>query len=238
MRLSPISLAAGKRLDFAAGDTEQKHALGTRTGFVSYDYSTTAGVPNAGGGEAIYVKAAGTFIPGRLVHIDKDWNILDMPNTPGTGRPVYVCLSDFSATNCYGWVAAAGVVPVSFSVAATAGLVFFGAAGQASPTQANGKQILGATTLIAAAATFTKSVKTNNGSKRLEMNDVSGCYPGLAVSGTGIAGGSTIASIDPGGRFVTLSANMTATAVVTGTFTHTGYGIVHIEHPFVQGQIL
>lgn len=239
MRLLPIDMTAGKLINFSAADDIQKHQLGTRTSVVSSDYSTVAGVGNAGGGEAIYMKAAGTFIPGRLVHWDKDWNLLDVPNTGNTGRSLGVVLSGFTAAAPYGWVLISGAAPVSFAVAATAGALFVGAAGQATPTAAAGKQILGASTVIAGAATFTKPVRTVNGSPYITVaaGDVSGLYPGIAVSGTGIPGGATVASIDNDGRTFRLSANATAGGAVTATFTHTGYGIVQLERPFVQGQI-
>jgi hypothetical protein len=239
MRLLPIDMAVGKLLNFAVADDMQKHQLGTRTSVVSSDYSTTAGVGNAGGGEAIYVKAAGTFAVGRLVHWDKDWNVLDVPNTANTGRSFAVCLSAFSAASPYGWILISGCAPVSYAVAATVGPLFVGAAGQATPTAAAGKQILGASCVVAASGSFTKSIRTVNGSPYITVtgSDVAGVYPGMAVSGTGIPVSTTVASIDNDGRTIKMSANATAGGAVTGTFTHTGFGIVQLERPFVQGQI-
>lgn len=236
MRVSP-NMALTPMIHFQDASPTQQHPIGLRVQGASYDYSTTAGVPNALGGEYMYVKAAGTFVPGRLVHIDKDGVLLDVPTTAGTGRPAYVCISSFTSTNIYGWVMVAGVCPIGTSVAATTGLVYVGTAGVVSPTQANGKQLLGASCVIAAAGTFTKSGKTTNGSKKIEVPDVSGLYIGLVPSGTGVAAG-TIESIDIGGRSFNNSAVATASGTVTVTFTHTAFGICHIEHPHVQGQIL
>lgn len=237
MRYSPVDIAVGKVLNYFVATPDQQHALGTRTDVVSYDYDTTANVPNGGGGEALYVKATGTFAVGRLVCIDKDWTLLDAPNTANTGRPVFVCMQAFSSTNQYGWVLRSGIFPVSFAVAATVGPVYIGGAGQATPTLAGGKQLLNATTLIAAAGTFTRTVKTVNGSPYVTvMNGVQGIYPGLTPSGTGIAA-STVSSIDPDGRTLKLTANATASGTVTVTFTHTGFGIVHFSNPCAQGNI-
>jgi hypothetical protein len=130
-----------------------------------------------------------------------------------------------------------GICPARFSVAATAGAVFRGTAGNATPTPAAGAQILNATTLIAAASAFTRSVTTQTNSAILKMGRTNGIFPGIAVSGSGIPGGTTVLSVNPDGTSVTLSANATASNTVTGTFTPTGFGIVHIDRPFVQGQI-
>ena len=239
MRFTPIDIAVGKVLNGFAATPDQQMQLGARTGVVSYDYNTTAGIVNPGGGEAVYVKAAGTFAFGRLVHVDVNWNILDVPVTPNTGRPVYICLQAFSATNVYGWVLRSGVWPALFSVAATVGPVYIGTAGVLTPTAAAGKQLLNATTLIAASGSFTKSVRTVNGKPTIytTATDAASVYPGIAISGTGIPGSTTVLSVDPDGRTITMSANATAGGTVTATFTHTGFGIVQIEQPFVQGQI-
>ncbi len=262
MILTPLTSLVGKPLDFSASDTLYTNSstlgapMGTpaKVGAIlsavdTLGINTTASVPNWGTCELMYVvnRSSSTFIPGRLVHIDKDFGILDMPNTAGTGRPVAVCLTNFSAGNVTaqgGWVMLAGIAPVSYSVAATTGLVYFGAAGQASPTQAAGKQILNATCLIAAAGSFTRTVTTLNGSSKVTMNTLQGVYVGQAISGTGIPASSVVSSIVAGENAVIIGSaigtpvNATASAAVTGTFTHTGYGIVHFNRPFVQGQIL
>ena len=236
MRFSPLDIAVGNLVSGLPADPIQKHQVGTRFNAVCNDYSTAAGYPNGGGAELIYVKAGGTFLNGRLVHVDKDWTLLDVPSTAGTGRSLFVTLSSFSATNIYGWVMASGMCPVRTSVAATVGPVYVGTTGVITPTAANGKQILGASTVIAASGTVTKTAKTLNGSPVIKVNDVGGLYVGMTMSGTGLSG--TIASIDPGANEITLTANSTATATVTMTGTHTGFGIVHINDPFVQGQVV
>lgn len=235
MRFAP-NILTGAIIGYFPGSDVQEHPLGTRTQGNSVDYSTTAGVPNGGGAEFIYAKAVGTIPSGSLVHVDKDWNILVTPVTANTGRPCYVAVNDFTATNAYGWLMASGICPIKTSVAATVGPVFVGTAGVVSPTPAAGKALLGATCLIAASGSFTKIGTTTKGSKTIRVPDVSGLYPGMVPSGTGIAAG-TIELIDAGGQQFNNSAVATASGTVTVTFTHTGYGIFQIEHPFVQGQI-
>jgi hypothetical protein len=60
--------------------------------------------------------------------------------------------------------------------------------------------------------------------------------PRADVSGTGVPGGATIASIDPSGTAMHSLGGGTATGTVTGTFTPTGFGIVHFNRMFAQGQ--
>lgn len=208
---------------------------------------TTTSVPNWGYAEVMAVvnTSASTFIPGKLVQVDKNYAIALNATTANTGAPLAVTLSNFSAgdvTRQIGWVLLAGVVPVTFSVAATAGAAFKGTAGNLTPTPAAGQQVLNATTIIAAAGNFTRTVTTTSGQSfaRCKTN---GLYPGIAVSGTGIPASSVVSAIDPGGlgfyigSAVGTAVNATATGAVTGTFTHTGYGIVQMQRPFCQGQI-
>jgi len=208
---------------------------------------TTTSVPNWGYAEVMCVvnTSSSTFIPGKLVQVDKNYAIALNATTDNTGAPLAVTLSNFSAgdvTRQIGWVLISGVAPVTFSVAATTGQVFLGTAGNATPTANTGGQILNATTIIAAAGNFTRTVTTTNGQSfaRCKTN---GLYPGIAISGTGIPASSVVSSIDPSGLGIYLGSavgtnvNATASGAVTGTFTHTGYGIVQMVRPFVQGQI-
>ncbi len=257
MRLAPITLIPGNLLDFSAsvdyvaGSTSGYEGVAPGTIVLAAPtdgLDTTSNLPNWIVTELIWAvnTSSSTFAPGRLVHIDKNGAILDVPNTANTGRPVYVCLTNFSAGNTTtqgGWLLRRGIAPVSFAVAATAGAVYVGAAGQATPTAAAGKQILNATTLIAAAGSFTRTVQTRNGSPFVSMSRVTGVFVGQAISGTGIPASSVVSSIDPGGQGVVIGSavgtpvNATATGSVTGTFTHTGFGIVQLDNAFVQGQI-
>ena len=235
MRFAPQNLLADP-IGFYPGEAVAFMQLGSRVVGNSYDYSNVAGVPNGGGAEFLYVKAAGTIPSGTLVVVDKDWNISAAPVTANTGRPAYVAVSMFTATNCYGYIMVSGMCPVITSVAATTGAVFVGTAGAVSPTAAAGKALLGSTCLIAASGTFTKTGTVRKGSKVIEVGEVGGLYPGLVPSGTGIAAG-TIESIDPSGRAFSNSVVATASGTVTVTFTHTGFAICHIDHAHVQGQI-
>lgn len=247
MRLAPISAIVGSPIDFSSSVDYPNNSMyeGIAPGTVllaapTDGIDTGTNVPNWIASEVMFVlnTSSSTFANGRLLHIDKNGAILDMPNTPNTGRPLYVALSQFAAGNVTsqgGWVLRRGICPVSYSVAATAGAVYFAAAGQATPTLTAGKQVLNATCLIAAASAFTRSITTQNGSALVRVNRATGMFIGLTISGTGVSG--TITGISPDGQFITLSANATASGTVTGTFTPTGFGICQIDSPFVQGNI-
>lgn len=244
MRLAPISSIVGTLLDFGSSDSDSSQFnLGATLMAAPTDgVDTGTNVPNWGLCELQFVRYASATVidPGRLLHVDKNFTILDMPNTANTGRPVVVALSRFAAgdvTTQYGWVIRAGICPVQYSVAATAGAVYFAAAGQATPTLTAGKQLLNATCLIAAASAFTRSITTLNGSNKVKVSRTNGMFYGLTVSGTGVPASSEITAIDPSGTEFTMSEVATATGTVTGTFTPTGFGICQIDRAFVQGNI-
>ena len=251
MRLAPVSSLVGILLDFSTSEDAPTTGYGPAGSHspispgMIIDAAPTDGidtgtnVPNWGMSELMYVYNTGSaVVPGTLVTVDKDFNITAAASTANTGRPVFVALTNFAAgstTRQGGWVMCSGIAPVTFSVAATAGPVYLGTAGNATPTAAAGKQILNATTLIAAASAFTRTIVTQNGSRIIKIARTNGLFIGQAVSGTGVSG--TVSAIDPGGNQFTLSANATATGTVTGTFTPTGFGIVQFSRPFGQGQI-
>jgi hypothetical protein len=68
------------------------------------------------------------------------------------------------------------------------------------------------------------------------VQSVDGLFVGLTLSGTGVGAG-TISSIDPSGRFITSTANSTATSSVTLTGTYTNYCLANFVAPFAQGNI-
>lgn len=249
MRLAPMDNIAPALLDFSASHDERKLNLGAIIHAVGTDYDTTANVANWGQAELIYVANADVAIlPGTVVAIDKNFRVTATPaaaSLVNTGRGVAVALTNFAAgstTVQYGWVLRRGTCPARFSVAATAGAVYVGTAGNLTPTAANGAQLTNAQTLIAAAATFTRTGRTKSGSSRVEFSNVAGMYPGQAISGTGIPASSVISSVDPDGRGVLIGSAIgtlvtaTATGSVTCTMTNTGFGIVHISYPSVQTQ--
>lgn len=145
---------------------------------------------------------------------------------------VAVSMSANTDPTALSWFCIAGQVPAkAATVAVNLPLYECATTGSFSSTVVATNQCTGAVSVLAASGTVTtKTVQTLNGSNLLQVPDLDGLYVGQAVSGTGIAGGSTIAAIGAGGsmlgaqgpsrNYVQLSANMTATAGVTGTFAH------------------
>lgn len=239
MRLILLGIMGASAVAFGLADTTQQFPLGTRAFGVQQDVSSTANVLNAGGGEFIYVKSAAATAVGVPVTMDSNvWTATAVANTANLGTAIGLSANRFTAADQYGWVQVSGQAPVVNNGTFAAGAaVFIQAAGVLSTTVAAGKQILGARSVIAAAATFTKALtKTVTGSTQIRVPNTDGIFAGLAVSGTGIAA-STVTDIDVGGNLVTLSAACTASGSVTATFTYTNLGSAHISHPFAQGQI-
>ena len=246
MRLAPIGIVGPALLNFDTSvDDGDYHdmALGTVTEAVGTSYETTANVANWGNAELVWVENVSVAItPGTVCVMDKNFRVVASAaaaSQVNTGQPVYIALTNFAAgstTAQHGWVLRKGICPVQFSVAATTGRVYAGTAGKLTPTQANGAQLLNATTLIAGASTFTRSCSTLSGSSRVTFANQNGMYIGQAISGTGIPASSVISSLDPDGRTVVIGSaigtavNATATGLVTATMTNTGYGIVQIEN--------
>jgi hypothetical protein len=249
MRLAPIDNIAPSLLDFSLSSDVKKMAPGTQVQATGTDFETTANVPNWGVATLLYVSSNGasTITPGTIINLDKNFRIsATAASEANTGRPVYVTLTNFqigSTTEQYGWVMRQGICPVQYSVAATAGNVYGGSAGKATPTAAAGVQILNARCLIAAGSTFTRNGTTRTGSSKVRLPGMGGIYVGIAISGTGIPALSVVSSIDPNGVDVVIGSaigvpvNATATGVVTVTFTHTGYGICQVDSPSFQTQI-
>lgn len=249
MRLAPLDSIGPRLLDFSVSDDVQEMARGTLIAAAGTDFDATVNVPNWGSAEIMYVgyTGAATTPPGTLVVADKNFRVTaTAASEANTGRPVYVTLSNFaigSVTEQFGWVLRAGICPVRYSVAATAGRVFGGTAGLATPTAAAGVQILNAICLIAASGSFTRAVQTRSGSSQVKMGNVAGVFVGQAISGTGIPASSVVSAINPDGTSVIIGSavgtpvNATATGGVTGTFTHTGFGICQIDRPTFQSQI-
>lgn len=210
----------------------------------------TAQDPYWGTGEFVYARATASIRMGGLVTMSPVWDstagkfrtdATEITNTANLGTNVAVAMSPFTAGQ-FGWFCVSGITPVNCTASVAAGAVpGITAAGQAGANSA-GKQLLN---MKGVAASSTTVVKTNcqapQGSLRLQTQNAEGWFIGAYLSGTGIAAGTTVASIDPDGRTVTLSA--ATTAVVAGSVTATynnavvHYNVMHLNRPFAQGAI-
>jgi len=210
-------------------DTTQNHILGAKLfGVDSY----------WGGATFMYGKAGGTIAQGNLCSWDKDFTVTATANTANTGAPCAVAISPMT-TGQYGWFGVAGQFPVSATASVAAGVTFGLTGAGTVGAVTNGKQILSAVSVLASTGTVVKAgCSTITGSAVLRMSvPADGWFYGMALSGTGIAGGATIAGISDDLRTVTMSANATATGSVSVTGTYTGFIKASINFPFVQGQV-
>ena len=210
----------------------------------------TATDPWWGTGEFIYARAAGAIRQFGLCVITQvfdstlnayRWDVTEAPNTANLGRTLVV--SPFAlSSGQYAWFMCTGLTPVNCQASVAADTTFgIAAAGQGGANSA-GKQVLNARVVAAATTTVAKANCTAaNGSLVLAVPNSDGWFAGAYLSGTGIAAGATVVSIDPSGRFVTMSA--ATTALVTGTITATYnnatvfYNVAHLNRPFAQGAI-
>ena len=196
----------------------------------------------------LYVKANGTIRMGGLVVVTPAvvggiyaYLATECPNTTILGRAVYVAMVPFT-TGQFGWVCAAGLVPVNCTASVAADTTFSIAAAGQGGAAAISKQIVNARIVVAATATVAKAGATaNSGSTRLNISGADGWFIGAYLSGTGIAALTVVSDIDPSGTQVTLS--VATTAAVNGTVTATYnnatifYNVAHINRPFAQGAI-
>ncbi len=226
-----------------APDTTQREVLGS---------IIQASDPVWGGLEFIYARASATIRQYGFVVLTATWDATlggfrldaaEAPTTANIGRPLAV--STFAMTSGqYGWFAISGNVPVNCSASLAAGSTFGTGAvvgGQGAGNSA-GKQVLNAVISVTASQTIAKNnCQAPSGSTSLQVPNSDGWFPGVYLSGTGIAAGTTVSAISPDGRTITLSAS--TTAVVSGTVTATYnngtvfYNVATINRPFVQGAI-
>lgn len=226
---------------FQAPDTTQREGLGS---------IITAVDPVWGGIEVIYARASASIRQAGLCSLQATWDATlntwrvdatEVAVLPNLGRNLCVSLAAMTVGQ-FGWFAISGTVPVNCNASVAAGTTFgIAAAGQGGANSA-GKQVLNAVISAAASTTFAKANCSGpNGGVLLQVPNSDGWFPGAYLSGTGIAAGTTVTAIDPSGRFVTLSAAMTAQVAGTVTATYNNgivfYNVVQLSRPFAQGAI-
>ena len=231
MAFAPQNSGVGScGLDFSfVTDTTQRAVLGERMTGID---------PYWGGGKFIYLLSNDAVVQGSLVTWDNAFKATLLASTANQGVSVAVAMAAAASGN-YFWAFLAGdLVPVAASASVAAGTTFgIGTAGKAGANSA-GKQILNAKSVIASTGTVVMAnAQTTNGSTILRVQNAAGWFPGVALSGTGIAGGATVSSIASDGRTVTMSAAATATGSVSVTGTYTGFIIAQMNDPFAQGAI-
>jgi hypothetical protein len=199
-------------------------------------------------GEAEFVLAYGvaSLAIGEAVRIGADYAVTRA--AAGLRGAVGVAMAANTSASELSWYCVRGQVPIrSLTAAANAPLFWSATAGAVDDGVVATDLIFGAFAQTAGGATVdTKSINTVNGSNLITVPDLEGLYVGMAITGTGIPGGTTIAAIGQGGVMlgaqspralqVQLSANATATGNVTGTFAHIStYCTARLMYPFASG---
>lgn len=203
-----------------------------------------------GAGEFIYARAAGSIRAFGLCVLTpvfdstlNSWRFdtTEVPNIANLGRMLAVATLALTSGQ-YAWFQISGITPVNCSASVAADTTFgIAAAGQGGANSA-GKQVLNARILAAGTTTVVKANSTaQSGTTVLQVPNSDGWFVGVYLSGTGIAAGTTVSSIDPSGRFVTLSAATTAAVAGSVTATYNNgtvfYNVAHLNRPFAQGAI-
>lgn len=222
-----------------------------------------------GWGEFVLMQfqTASTAVPtGTLVTWDTNYIISAVPNTANLAYPVGVVSSNFlsdasvgaltapwnqqqTTNQLYGWVQIAGQAPVSSITTTAAGPAFISAtAGLVTSTAAAGKEVLNFNSKIGSAGAFSRYGvatvlgNTINGRTEVFVNDKTGLFPGMTLSGTGIPANATITDMQTGrNNSILISAAATTSGAVTITPAYTGastfFVIAMFDRPFMQGQI-
>lgn len=193
--------------------------------------------PYFGFGRFMYGQAVAAQTPGTMVSLGNTFVATVLPATATMARNIYFAAQNF-AINTFGWYQFEGMSPGTTSAAVVANTAaYIGTAGNLSATLVAGRAVLGITIQQIGTFAITKAnSQTQNGSPVIGVQNVEGLFVGLTLSGTGVAAG-TILTIDPSGRFITNTANSTATGSVTLTGTYTNYCLVSYNCPNTQGNI-
>lgn len=237
-------LIGAPQMSMAIGQVNQTPAL-TPPGQV-----VTAVDPWWGGAEFIYGRANGTIRPFGLCVLTPTFNstaqqyryeVTEVPNTANLGRALCVAMQSMVAGDL-GWFLVYGVTPVDCNASVAADTTFgIAAAGQGGANTA-GKQVLNGRIVAAGSTTVVKAnCQAASGSTVLTVQNSDGWFPGVFLSGTGIAALTRVLTVSPDGRTVTLS--VATTAAVNGSVTATYnnatifYNVAHLNRPFAQGAI-
>jgi len=169
-------------------------------------------------------------------------NMTEVTNTALLGRPAYICQTAGGlTTGQYGWFMTSGITPVNCTATVAAGSpVGVVAAGQLGALAA-GKSVNGATSVTPATQTVVTVFSGANGQSVVNVGSTSGFFPGVFASGTGIPASTTVSAVDPLGRFLVLSANLTAqgSGNITATYNNATifYNVIAMNRAQYQGPI-
>jgi len=203
-----------------------------------------------GAGEFMYGRYSAAIRQGGLCSVtpvfDSTLNAMrfDFAEVANTANQACMCAvaNQAGVTGNYGWFQITGLAVVNSTASVAAGsAIGIGAVGQAGAVTAS-KQVLNAKAITPATQTVViNNCSGLNNALQIRVPKSDGWFAGAYLSGTGIQAGTTIVSIDPSTRIVTLS--LATNALVSGPITATYnngtvfYNVVHLNRPFLQGAI-
>lgn len=233
----PVMIAYGAATDFPDGYLQPK--VGTVVAAVD---------PHYGPAEFIWAYGVASNGIGKVATINPKTGVATLTVAGGRGALVGVSTVANTSTTTAQWWQISGVAYTDVAAAfADGGLVYATAtAGVVDDAVVAGDQVTGAVGVSAIDyAPGAKSCSTTNGSDIVAVPNIDGLVVGMGVSGTGIAGGTTISAIGYGGVFppvngpmpgtIKISAAATATGSASLTFTGTGYALVQLNRPVMNG---
>lgn len=164
-------------------------------------------------------------------------------DTANTGWQLCVAMSDMTVGQ-YGWFMLSGMTPVRCDADVAANTKVGTKAAGLGGAIGNGKQVLGARSILSSTTTKTMTGTANASSNILNVVSSDGVFVGSVLSGTGIGTDALVSAISADGKTITMSVNTTAGingGTITATYTNGAsptvyYNIWHINNPIGQGQ--
>lgn len=172
------------------------------------------------------------------------YNMTEWPTTTLLGQPGYIYQGSVAGTvGQYAWFQMSGRSPVN-STATVAANVAAGhnAAGQLTANAAS-LQLLNARVITPATQTVVSAVAGYgaNGDTVIGLASVSGFFPGVYVSGTGVGAAAICSGVDPIGKTITVTVANSAqvTGNVTATYNNAAifYNVLEMNRMMLQGPI-
>lgn len=214
-----------------------------------FGYIVRAFDPIHGYGEFMYLQGVAATVAGSRVTYVPHTGVTTIGDaTANSGLPTAFAVAPCTA-GLFGWYQVAGTALAVNNATAAVGTGKIAASGAITSSAVTGGQLLGGTIVVANGTTFTKVGTTRNGSTEVFFSNLDGVYVGLPISGTGIAGGTTVAAgynNSPNSRNssagsaagLIMSAAATADGTVTVTFTRTNFSLFGGPGRYtIQGQI-
>jgi hypothetical protein len=213
---------------------------------------TMASDPVWGPAELLFARAGGAIPLASLCTLTPVWDAVNLtmqqnmvvcPNTANLGRPVYVYIGNTAlSAGQYGFFMMEGCFPVASNATVAADTAIgIAAAGQLGANSA-GKQMLNARCVTPATQTVVSAAVSGlPGDTKIFLKSTAGFFPGVYVSGTGVGAAAICSSVDPFGKFITVT--VVNSAAVTGNITATYnngvifYNVVAMNRPQAQGPI-